>query len=125
MTGLLVAIAIVATVVLLVSAARAGAMGTAGHPNRRGPWGIAVRTSRPSGNVNPHERRWQTALLSGRNNDSRWGDLVAEIETLERLCGIDGGPEVPNEHDGRWIDRRIDALEQSIRSSDNKGLPNP
>lgn len=120
MTALLVAIAIGATVVLLLSAARTGAAGTAGHTNRRGPWGIAVRTSTQNRDLNPHERRWQTALLSGRSNATRWKDVVAEIELLERLRGISSDRVAPSTHDSAWIDQRIDALERSMRS-DNPG----
>lgn len=114
MTALLTAGALVATFVLLLSAVRTGTAATASDPNPRGPWGILERTPNRSRSLNPHERRWQTALLSGRKNSSRWKDVVAELTELRRRAGCDGEP-APDRYDVGWIDRTIDELERSVQ----------
>ena len=121
MTGLLTAAAIFTTLALLLSASRTGAAGTPGDLNPRGSWGIVSLTPRRQRDLNPHERRWQTVLLSGRNNPSRWKDLVAEIETLERLRGITASEPAPDSHDNAWIEAQIRTLEAEIDALDATG----
>lgn len=121
MTGLLTAAAIITTLVLLLSASRTGAAGTPGDLNHRGSWGIVDLTLRRRRNLNPHERRWQTVLLSGRDNPSRWKDLVAEIEALQRLRGITATKPAPDSHDNAWIEAQISTLENAIDDLDATG----
>lgn len=114
MTGLLVAAAIVAALTLVVSAARTGADATAADLNRRGNWGIVERTPDRSRDLNPHQRRWQTALLSGRTNRSRWKDVAAEIDELGRQCGVAPDASPPSSLDHAWIEERLAVLEQAV-----------
>ena len=79
MIGLLTAAAVITLITLLSSGANAAARATASDPHKRGVWGFADWTSVRNRPLNPHQRRWQTALLSSKDNDTRWRDLVAEI----------------------------------------------
>lgn len=127
MTGLLTLCAVVATIALLVSATTTGAQATAGDPNKRGPWGIANWRPKRNRALNPHERRWQTTLLSGKDNPSRflsgnenptrWTTVVSEIAALEKLRGIEPAGPVPETYNNRWIEASIANLEASIHDT--------
>lgn len=123
MTGLLTAAAILATMTLIVSATRTGARVTAGDPNKRGTWGIAHWHSQRNRPLNPHERRWQTTLLSGKDNSSRWDMVTNEIAALEQLRGIDPPNAAPTSHNHQWIEASIANLEASIHDSPTPGDP--
>ena len=118
MTGLLTAAAIVTTIILLVSASNTGSNATSSDKFSRGTWGIASWTSNRNRPLDPHERRWQTAMLSGRDNDSRWRDLVSEIQTLEYLAGVAGQGPAPGSYDTSWIDSNIADLESVMATKD-------
>jgi len=115
MSGLLTALAVIALIMLLGSASRVGGLATAIDPYQRGRWGIARWTSNRTRPLNPHERRWQTSLLSGRDNDSRWRDLVVELQALERLSGAAPIGEPPESHDAGWVERTIANLEETAK----------
>ena len=117
MTGLLTAAAIIATLTLLVSATRTGSQVTAADQNKRGTWGIAHWHSQRNRNLNPHERRWQTTLLSGKDNSSRWDTATNEVAALERLRGIAPSGPAPTSHNHQWIEATIAILEASINDS--------
>ena len=123
MTGLLTVVAAIATIALLVSATRAGSQATAGDSQKRGPWGIVNWHSQRTRPLNPHERRWQTSLLSGKVNPSRWDTVVNEIAALEHLRGIDPVGPAPKSHDHQWIEASIANLEASIHDSTKPGDP--
>lgn len=114
MTGLLTAAAVVTAIILLLSATKTGAQATASDANKRGSWGIATWTSTRNRALNPHERRWQTSLLSGRDNSSRWKNLVIEIQALEQLRGVTSVGPAPAKHDRGWVEASIANLEQSV-----------
>lgn len=114
MTGLLTAAAVITTLMLLSSAAHVASRATASDPHKRGPWGIAhwaVERNRP---LNPHQRRWQTALISGRDNETRWSDLVAEIQLLEKLSNTPGITPIPSSHSNQWVEASLANLERSV-----------
>lgn len=122
MIALLTGAAVIGTIALLLSAGRTGGSATPGDPNPRGPWGIATRTPSRKRTLNPHERRWQTALLSGRRNPSRWKDLVADLQELERRADCDLGP-APDRHDAGWVEAAIDRLERCMDAPDQSREP--
>jgi|GEM_PF-1167537 len=117
MTGLLTAAAVITTIALLSSSANAMARATASDPHKRGPWGIAHWRRQRNRPLNAHQRRWQTALLSSRDNDARWGTLVDEIQALERLANVDGVRPVPDSHDKDWLDASVANLEKLVPSA--------
>lgn len=123
-TVLLTAAAVITTLMLLASASNAASRATASDPHKRGSWGIAELTWDRDRALNPHQRRWQTVLISGRDNDSRWSDLVAEIRALEHLANNDGVGPAPSDHDNKWLEASIANLEQSL-SQTNPGDPAP
>lgn len=123
MTGLLTAAAILATITLIISATRTGSQVTAGDPDKRGPWGIAHWHSQRNRPLNPHERRWQTTLLSGKDNSSRWDTVANEIAALEQLRGIDPPSAAPTSHNHQWVEASIANLEASIHDSTTPGDP--
>ena len=113
MIGLLTSVAVIAAILLIVSATRALSSATSLFQNRRGTWGIARWTSTRIRPLNPHERRWQTALISAKDNPTRWPDLVTEIDQLHRLAGI-AIDDPPDDHDHRWIESRLVTLEALV-----------
>lgn len=121
MTGLLTVAAIIATIILLVSATRTGAQVTASDPNKRGAWGIAQWHSQRTRPLNPHERRWQTTLLSGKDNPSRWDTATNEIAALQNLRGIEPKTPPPTSHSHQWIEACIADLEASMHDSTTPG----
>ncbi|MFT4597297.1 MAG: hypothetical protein ACI9TF_001545 [Paracrocinitomix sp.] len=123
MTGLLTVAAVLATITLIVSATRTGAQVTGREPNKRGTWGIAHWDSQRNRSLNPHERRWQTTLLSGKDNSSRWDTVSNEIAALEHLRGIDPPGPAPTSHNHQWIEASIANLEASIHDSTTPGDP--
>ena len=125
MSGLLTAAAVFTTLLLLASAANSAARATASDAHKRGSWGIAHWRSERHRPLNPHQRRWQTALIAGRDNDSRWPDLVAEIQLLEKLSNTTGISPVPAKHDARWVEASLANLEQSVSSLSPPGGSTP
>jgi len=123
MTGLLTAAAIIATIMLVISATRTAANATASDPNKRGPWGICLWTSERSRPLNPHERRWQTALLTGKDNPSRWDSVVVELAALENLADVEPIDAAPTSHDHQWIEASIANLEAHIHDPATPGDP--
>ena len=121
MTGLLTLFAVIATISLLASAAATGAQATGSDPNKRGPWGIASWHAQRSRALNPHERRWQTTLLSGKDNPARWTTAVNEITALERLRDLDPAGPVTEKFNNQWIEASIANLEASIHDSTPPG----
>jgi hypothetical protein len=117
MTGLLTVAAVITALILLLSATKTGAQATTSAANQRGSWGIATWTSTRNRALNPHERRWQTSLLSGRDNPSRWKNLVIEIQALEQLSSVVPVGPAPDKHDSGWVEASITNLEQSISES--------
>ena len=115
MTGLLTAAAVVATILLLASAGQILARANSTDPHRRGGWGIAFWTSNRDRPLNPQERRWQTSLLSGRDNPARWTDVGREIEALEVLAGVEPTKPLPAAYDAGWVSDVIDRLETTMR----------
>lgn len=114
MTGLLTGLATIATIMLLVSAAHTGSRATASDSYSRGSWEIARWTSSRNRPLDAHELRWQTSLLSGKHNESRWRDVVAELAELEKkAAGVDPG-DAPDAYNSRWVDDRITQLEAAI-----------
>jgi len=109
-------VAVIATLTLLLSAVATGAKATASDDGKRGVWGIIHWTRARHRPLNPHERRWQTALLSAKESDTRWRDLVAGIQALERQRGIDTSDSAsedpaPKQHNARWVEAAIVRLE--------------
>ena len=123
MTGLLTVAAVIATITLIVSATRTTAQVTAADPNKRGPWGIAQWHSQRNRPLNPHERRWQTTLLSGKDNSSRWDLATSEIAALQNLRGIEPATPPPDSHSHQWIEDSIAELEASIHHPTTPGDP--
>lgn len=123
MTGLLTAAAIIATISLIVSATRTAANATAGDANKRGPWGICMWSSQRSRPLNPHERRWQTSLLTGKDNPSRWDTVVSEIRALEKLADIAPVSTPPKSHNHQWIEASIANLEANMYDPTKPGDP--
>ena len=121
MTGLLTLFAVLATITLLISATGTAARATASDDNKRGPWGIAQWHSQRNRPLNPHERRWQTTLLSGKDNPARWTTAVNEIAALQDLRGLDPVAPAPNAHNNHWIEASIASLEASIEDSTRPG----
>ena len=113
-TFVLTIAAVIATLTLLGSASRTGASATPSDPYRRGPWGILERDRSHSRRLGPHERRWQTAITAGRDNEGRWRDLVNDIDLLGRFAEGQPTSAPPDEFDAGWIDRRIEALEADL-----------
>lgn len=113
-------------IVLLVCAAAFGAMALIGSAltsisqvtptdtESRGRWGVLNWEWQRNRRLDAHERRWQTALIHGRQQPTRWPDLVAEIERLEQAVELAPDPEPPPEHDARWLDERLSALEHHL-----------
>ena len=116
MTGLLTVAAVIVVLSLMTSAAGTLGRVAPADPSRRGPWGMITRTSQRTRPLNPQERRWQTALIAGKDADIRWRDLVAEIETLQRLNSISPDEPAPESYSARWIDRTVSELEATIEA---------
>lgn len=114
MTGVLTAAAVIMVLSLMASAAGTLGRASAADPHRRGRWGMLTRTSQRVQPLNPQERRWQTALIAGKDNESRWRDVVVELETLQRLNSISSSQPAPASYDSRWLGRTISELEASI-----------
>ncbi len=123
MTALLTVAAVVATLSLIVSATRTGAQATAADPNKRGSWGIAKWHNRRDRPLNPHERRWQTSLIAGKDNSTRWNSVADEIAALERVRGIDPAAPRPSSHNHQWIEASIANLEKSMSDTTTPGDP--
>lgn len=123
MTFLLLAASIVALFMLIASAGSTFAKATTSDTDGRGPWGIVYWSRERRRDLDPHERRWQTALLSGKDSNARWGDVVAEIETLEYLSNVTSSPEPPASYDHRWIEDRLANLETIIDERTQPGAP--
>lgn len=121
MTGLLTAAAVIATITLVVSATRTAAQVTASDPYKRGSWGIAQWHSQRSRALNPHERRWQTTLIAGKDSASRWNSVVAEIAALEKLRGIAPVSPIPDAYNHEWIEASIARLDASLHDSTTPG----
>jgi hypothetical protein len=102
--------AVIATVMLVISAISSAAQVTAADRESRGPWGIMTRVSLRNRPLDPHERRWQTALLSARTNPSRWRDLRDEIARLERSAGI-APHSAPETFNAGWLEAHLRDLE--------------
>jgi len=125
MTGLLTAAAVITTLTLLVSGTNALSRATASDSHKRGPWGIASWAFERNRSLNPHQRRWQTVLISGRDNESRWSDLVAEIQLLEKLSNTPGITPVPSSHSNQWIEASLANLERATSSDSPAGGTTP
>ena len=85
---------------------------TATDTMSRGRWGVLDWDFRRDRRLDAHERRWQTALISGRDQPTRWPDLVAEIATLERAAGVEPDSNPPTTFDAEWIATRLTRLEE-------------
>lgn len=86
---------------------------TATDTMSRGRWGVIDWDFRRSRRLDAHERRWQTALISARDQPGRWPDMVAEITTLERSADLAPDPAPPASFDAEWIAARLATLEAS------------
>lgn len=82
----------------------------------RGRWGVLKWEWQRNRRLDAHERRWQTSLISAREQSTRWPDLVAEVARLERAAELTPDPEPPTEHDAGWVDSRLTALEQHLET---------
>ena len=113
MTALLTAVAVVATFVLVLSALGEMAKGTPRDASTRGPWGVVTWTSTRDRSLDPQARRWQTAIVSAETNPMRWRDLVAEIETLERIGDVVPVGQAPKSFSRAWLEASIANLERA------------
>lgn len=114
MTGVLTAAAAILVFSLLVAAAGTLGRATPSDENKRGRWGMVTHTPQRNRPLNPQERRWQTLLISGKDADPRWRDLVDEIETLRRLNSISGSEPAPPTYSSSWLSRAVSELEETI-----------
>lgn len=116
MTGLLTAAAAFLVFSLLATAAGTLGRATPSDPNRRGRWGMITRTSHRNRPLNPQERRWQTLLIAGKDTDTRWSDVVSEIETLRRLNSLSGSEAAPEAYSSSWLNNAVAELESTIEA---------
>ena len=114
MIVLLVILAIVGTISLIVSSFGAINDVTPTEMESRGRWGVVSWQWQRTRRLDAHERRWQTALITAAKQPTRWPDLVAEIERLERSADVASDPTPPSTHDAAWVDARLTALEQHL-----------
>jgi len=114
MTILLVCVAAFGAMALIGSALTSISDVTPTDTESRGRWGVLKWEWQRTRRLDAHERRWQTALIHGRQQASRWPDVIAEIERLERAAELESDPQPPTDHDARWIDERLTALEQHL-----------
>lgn len=114
MTGLLTAAAAILVFSMLATAAGTLGRATPSDPNKRGRWGMVTRTSQRNRPLNPQERRWQTLLIAGKDADTRWRDVVSEVETLRRLNSITTGEAAPDEYSSSWLNQAVSELEATI-----------
>ena len=119
MIVLLLVVAAVATFGLIGSSMRSIARVTATDTMSRGRWGVLESDFRRTRRLDAHERRWQTALISGRDQPTRWPDVVAEIGALERAAEAASDPDPPAGFDGTWIDQRLTLLESHFPTPTN------
>jgi len=120
MSGLLTAIAVVVSLLLLATASNVTASVTGRDQQRRGTWGIARWTPDRRRPLNPHELRWQTTLMSSTKNDARWGDLVDEIHRLERLSSLPLSVNAPSKPDQKWLEASIARLQATTKPVANQ-----
>ena len=84
---------------------------TATDTMSRGRWGVLDWDFRRTRRLDAHERRWQTSLISGRDQPTRWPDFVAEVAALERAADLPADPDPPAAFDADWIADRLNRLE--------------
>lgn len=123
MTLLLIAGSVIALFTLLASAESEFSKAMDSDSEHRGPWGIVYRNQARRRDLDPHERRWQTALLSGKDNPARWRTVVSEIETLEYLANVTSSPDPPEAFDRNWIEERLANLEAVMEERTQLGAP--
>lgn len=121
MTGLLTAAAALTLITLFVSAVGTISRATPSDPLRRGSWGIVRFTSNRSRPLNLHERRWQTSILAGKDTNSRWRDLVTEIETLEYLGNVTRSTPAPETYNSAWVEEALTRLEAAVDEKKQPG----
>lgn len=111
MALLLTVIAVVSTCVLLASGIGLITRVTPTDRSHRGGWGIADWQWDRTRPLDAHERRWQTALLTAKRQDSGWRDLVALVRQLERSAEIPSDPNPPDELNEDWLRAQLERLE--------------
>jgi len=121
MTGLLAAAAAITLITLLISATSTVSNATPSDAHRRGTWGVLRFTMNRVRPLNSHERRWQTSLLSGKDNESRWRDLVEEIEALEKLSNVSRKEGAPDSFDSAWVETMLSSLEAAMAEKTQPG----
>lgn len=110
---LLIIVAAIATAALIGPAVTTLSRATATDSASRGPWGVLDWDWRRTRNLDAHERRWQTALIAGNDQDNRWPDFVEEVERLEHNAELSSDPSPPATFDREWIVHRLELLEAS------------
>ena len=111
MIVLLLVVAAVITFGLVASSLSSISRVTATDTMSRGRWGVLEWDFRRNRRLDAHERRWQTALISGRDQPTRWPDFVSEVTALERAAELDPDPDPPASFDAEWIGARLTRLE--------------
>lgn len=114
MIVLLVVIAAFGAMALIASSITSISQVTPTDSSSRGRWGVLSWDWQRTRRLDAHERRWQTSLIGAAKQSSRWPDLVAEIQRLERAAEVTPDPSPPDEHDASWIDDRLSALEHHL-----------
>jgi hypothetical protein len=111
MIVLLLVVATILTFGLVASSMASISRVTATDTMSRGRWGVIDWDFRRNRRLDAHERRWQTSLISGRDQATRWPDFVAEVAALERAADLPVDPDPPTSFDADWIAAQLARLE--------------
>lgn len=114
MIVLLLCIAVFGAMALVGSSMTSISQVTPTDTTSRGRWGVLSWEWKRNRRLDAHERRWQTSLISAREQSSRWPDLVADIAHLERSAELTPDPDPPSSYDAGWVDARLAALEHHL-----------